>query len=139
MIFHSKLVKKQDLVYFLNMKILIFILVLAISAQPLQAGFCDMDLEKNQKTSHHMTDSDQEDSDQEISDQDRHDCCDSDQADSQDGCDGQMNCGFCFASVPALPGMIRHNPVWANHYFMDYSSAAVLPSHSTPLFRPPIS
>jgi len=36
------------------MKLLILILVLATSAQPLQAGFCDMDMEKNQETSHHI-------------------------------------------------------------------------------------
>jgi len=34
------------------MKFLILILVLAISIQPLQAGPCDMDMEKSQETSH---------------------------------------------------------------------------------------
>lgn len=57
---YLKLVKRQVLVYFLNMKFLILFLVLAISAQPLQAGFCDMDMGKNQETPHHMDMSDSE-------------------------------------------------------------------------------
>jgi hypothetical protein len=57
------------------MKFLILILVLAISAQPLQAGFCDMDMEKSQKTSHHM----------EHYDHDAHDFCVSDDTGLQKG------------------------------------------------------
>jgi len=89
------------------MKLLILILVLAISAQPLQAGFCgDMDMEKSQETAHHM----------EHSDNDGHDCCDSDDADSIEGCDSEMMCGFCFASVSAFPNMLKVNANWAHQY-----------------------
>ena len=49
------------------MKFLILILVLAISAQPLQAGVCDMDMEQSQETTHPM----------DMSGSDGHDCCDS--------------------------------------------------------------
>jgi len=111
------------------MKLLILFLIVAISAQPLQAGFCDMDMEKSQESSHHM----------ELSDQDGHDCCDSDDSDTQEGCDGEMNCGFCFASVSALPSMIKMSATWTHDYSQGFSSGVVLPSHSSPPFRPPIS
>jgi len=117
------------------MKLLILILVLAISVQPLQAGFCDMDMEKNQEPSHHMGQMDQMDQ----SDQDSHDCCDSDNSDSQEGCDGDMQCGFCFANVSAFPSMIKVNVSWVHQYSLDFSSEFILPSHSSPPFRPPIS
>jgi len=111
------------------MKFLILMLVLAISSQPLQAGFCDMDMETGQETSHHMEDSDH----------DSHDCCDPENTDGQEGCDSEMQCGPCFASVSALPGMIKVNPIWGNHQSWNLSSGIVLPSHSSPPFRPPIS
>jgi len=123
------LVTLQVLVYFKNMKFLILILVLAISAQPLQAGFCDMDMEKSQESSHHMDHSDQK----------GHDCCDKDNTDSQEGCDSDMNCGPCYVSVSALPGLVKVNPAWGQHYFPDLASGVALLSHSSPPFRPPIS
>ena len=111
------------------MKLLILFLVLAISAQPLQAGFCDMDMGKNQETPHHM----------DISDSEGHDCCDTDEADSQEGCDSGMNCGMCFVSVSALPSIFKINASWGQPIYHQISSSATLPSHSSPLFRPPIS
>jgi hypothetical protein len=110
------------------MKLLILFLIVAISAQPLQAGFCDMEMEEGQESSHHM----------EPSEQTGHDCCGSDASGAQEGCDGEMNCGFCFASVSALPGMIRINATWTINFSPDISSGVVLPSHSSPPFRPPI-
>ena len=114
------------------MKFLILILVLAISTQPLQAGFCDGDMEKNQETSHNMDQMNH-------SDHESHDCCDSDDSDSQEGCDSAMKCGFCSANVPALPIILKLNSAWAHQYYLDFSAEFVLPSHSSPLFRPPIS
>jgi hypothetical protein len=111
------------------MKFLILMLVLMISTQPLQAGFCDMDMEKSQNTPHQM----------EHSDHDGHDCCDSDDTDSQKGCDSEMNCGFCSTSVSALPGMIKINATLVHQYSQNFSSGVALPSHSSPPFRPPIS
>jgi hypothetical protein len=113
------------------MKFLILILVLAISAQPLQAGFCDMDMdmEKSQETSHHMDNSDD----------DGHDCCDKNDTDSQEGCGSEMNCGPCFVSVSTLPSLMKVIPVWGHLHYQDLSSDVVLPSHSSPPFRPPIS
>jgi hypothetical protein len=111
------------------MRILILLLVLAISTQPLQAGICDMDMEKGQESSHHTQESENNE----------HDCCDSDDSDSKDGCDGEMKCGFCFANVSALPDFIKANSTWVSHFSLDLSSGVILPIHSSPPFRPPIS
>ncbi len=115
--------------YFNDMKVLIFILVLAISAQPLQAGFCDMDMGKAQQKTHHM----------DKSEPGNHDCCDPDRTDSPDGCDGGMNCGSCFLHASALPSVMKFTPTWEHTYSLDISTGLVLPSHSSPPFRPPIS
>lgn len=109
------------------MKFLIFILILAISAQPLQAGFCDMD--SSQESSHHM----------EQSEDAGHDCCDSEDPESQQDCDGEMHCGFCSANVSAVPDVPKIDQSWTNGYSLNLSSGIVLPSHSSPPFRPPIS
>jgi len=111
------------------MKLLILFLVFAISTQPLQAGFCDMDLEKNQQDSHHMDDSDDA----------GHDCCDSDDAESQQDCASGMDCGMCFVNATALPSAMKFTPAWEHGYYTNFSSALILPSHSSPPFRPPIS
>ena len=119
-------------VNFKHMKFLILFLVLTIGVQPLQAGVCDMDMEKDQVSSHHMQDSDEGD----------HDCCDADEpedSDSQPGCGNMMYCGSCNATFSPLSGVYRFNDDWANQYSLALSSDSLLPSHSTPLFRPPIT
>jgi hypothetical protein len=116
------------------MKLWILILVLAISAQPLQAGFCDMDMEKNQETSHEMDHSGMDHSDQES-----HKCCDSDDSDSPTGCDSSMNCGPCFVSASMISNLTKFSSTIAHQHTPDISSGVALPSHTTPLFRPPIS
>jgi hypothetical protein len=115
------------LVYCFEMRFLILMLVLAISAQPLQAGSCDMDV--GQEASHHS----------EQSEDTGHDCCDPDDSESPQGCDGNMNCGFCSANVPALSRTLKVTAVWANSHSPGITSGVVLPSHSSPPFRPPIS
>ena len=117
------------LVYFEKMRVLVLFLILAISAQPLQAGSCDMDVEHGQESSHHM----------EPSGLDGHDCCDPESTDSSEGCDGGMDCGFCFVSVSALSGPPRIAVFWSHHDMPETGSGVVLPSHSSPPFRPPIS
>ena len=112
-----------------SMKFLILILVLAISIQPLQAGFCDMDMEKSQETSHHM----------ERSDDGNHDCCDSDDSDSQSGCESSMHCGPCHVFFSTLPSIYKFNSSWVTRYSSELSSNVVFPSHSAPPFRPPIA
>jgi hypothetical protein len=125
---------QQVFVYFLNMKFWVLILVLAISVQPLQAGFCDMNLEESPETSHQM-----DHSGQDPSGTGGHDCCGSDDSDSPAGCDGDMNCGPCFVSVSAIPSFTRFTTVVVRPDAPTLPSGVVLPSHTAPPFRPPIS
>jgi hypothetical protein len=118
--------KRFDFNY-IEMKFLILMLVLMISTQPLQAGFCDMDM--SQETSH-LT---------QQSDDTGHDCCDPGDSETPQGCGGNMHCGSCSANVPALPDSLKVKPDWVNYYSPGLSSGVVLPSHSSPPFRPPIS
>lgn len=98
-----------------------------ISIQPLQAGVCDMDT--SQDVPHHMEQPEGGD----------HDCCDSDDSDSQSGCEGMMHCAPCNASFSTLPGIFKFNARWVTHYSQELSSSVVQPSHSSPPFRPPIA
>jgi hypothetical protein len=109
------------------MKFLTLMLVMMISTQPLQAGFCDMDM--SQDNSHHP----------EQSEDTSHDCCDTDDSETPQGCDGNMHCGFCSANTSALPDTLKVKPTWVNYYSPNLLSGIVLPSHSSPPFRPPIS
>jgi len=111
------------------MRILIFILVLAINIQPLQAGFCDMDMGKGQDSSHHMNHFDDE----------NHDCCDSDDSGSQAGCEGSAHCGPCQAFFSTLPSVYQFQSSWVGRYSPELSSNVVFPNNSAPPFRPPIA
>jgi hypothetical protein len=113
------------------MRLLALILALAISAQPLQAGFCDMDMGKGQETGHYMDDAADT----------GHDCCDTDDADLQQeqGCDGMAHCAPCFLSTPVLPVMTRLQLAWTPQHAESAWLDPVLANHSSPPFRPPIS
>ena len=113
------------------MKLLVFILALAIVSPPLQAGFCDMDMGQNQETPQHMDGAADT----------GHDCCDEGDTDPQQeqGCDGKTHCAPCFVSAPVLPilaGMqLDRSPQHAESTLMDL----ILASRASPPFRPPIS
>jgi hypothetical protein len=111
------------------MKLLALILVLAISAQPLQVGACDMDMENSQDSTRQM----------DSSGPDGHDCCDTEDSDSDEGCGAGMHCGMCFVSVSAIFSIPRVVPVWSHPVYLESSSGLILPSHSAPPFRPPIA
>jgi len=111
------------------MRLLILILVLAISAQPMQAGACDMSMDDNQEATHHM----------DMSGSSGHDCCDTEDSNSDKGCDAGMNCGMCFVSVSAMFSIPRVVPVWSHPVYLESSSGVILPSHASPPFRPPIA
>jgi len=88
-----------------------------------------MDMEKNQETSHHM----------DRSDDGNRDCCDSDDSDSQSGCESSMHCGPCHVFFSTLPSVYKFNSNWVARYSSRIFSDVVFPSHSSPLFRPPIA
>jgi len=118
------------------MRFLILILILALSSQALQAGCCDVDMEKKQGTPHQVNHSGGSD----------HDCCDTDDSDdpvdpgSPPHCGNVLHCGTCSTIFsPILPDVYVFNANWLTTYTTDFSSEAVLPSHSVPPFRPPIA
>lgn len=112
------------------MKLLAAMLVLMIAAQPVQAGFCDMDL-SGDSSSHagmqHGMDTDSS----------AHDCCQSPDRDRDMGC-SDMPCGTCVAGVLAIPpasSLPALTPVGA---LINLYEGVITPSHSSPPFRPPI-
>ena len=110
------------------MKFLILFLVLSISAQPVQAVQCDIDMETGSLLTHYL----------EHSDHNTPDGCDIDRPDLKNGCDNAIQCVFCGATV-SLISAHSIDTEWGSRYSPDLSTGVILPSHSLPPFRPPIS
>ena len=113
------------------MRTLILILVLAISAQPLQAGYCDMESAGDgTAAAHHMGDDGA----------DGHGCCDPDPSDTVDTCLGDMHCRLCTAGVLLMPELPRFDSAgWPTARLGVLRDAGPAPSHAAPPYRPPIS
>jgi len=112
------------------MKLMTLILVLAMGFPPLQAGYCDMDsgaVSPNQMMAHDHGDAPD------------HGCCDPGRPDSQDNCGGEMLCGACGISVSTLPVIYNVQRTALHLPALNFSSGEITPSHSPPLYRPPIS
>jgi hypothetical protein len=109
------------------MRLIVLFLVLVISIPPLQAGYCDM--ETGQAASHQMH----------HGNGGGHKCCDPEQPESQHGCGGDMLCGFCSANVSTLLIVYNVHLVPVQMHIRNFSSGAIAPPHSSPLYRPPIS
>ena len=114
-----------------TMRILTLVLIMAICAQPLQAGFCAMGMEQGQTVAMDMP-----------MDKDHgggHDCCDTEAPGAEDTCEGGSPCGHCTVASPALPSVLRVPVAWQPAGAFDFSAGVLPPSHSSPPFRPPIS
>jgi hypothetical protein len=116
------------------MKLLVAMLVLMIAAQPVQAGFCDMDL-SGDSTSHadmqHRMDAENS----------AHDCCQSSHVGSDPGRDNgcsDMPCGTCVAGVQAISPAASLPALAPVGVYIDLHEGVITPSHSSPPFRPPI-
>lgn len=113
------------------MKLLAAILVFLIAAQPVQAGFCDMDMQGNpdaaQEQQHHSE-----------SESDRHGCCDPSEGEEGLPCSDKMHCGSCSTSVAAIPiaAVPAAAPGWTTP--APLNSGVIAPSHTSPPYRPPI-
>lgn len=109
------------------MKTLLLIIAVALYTQPVQAGHCDMgeDPADQQHIEHHMDQG--------------HDCCADESSQEKPDCGHAIQCGSCATGV----FMASVVPVIATAP-QDSISTGLLadqypPSHSEPLFRPPIS
>jgi hypothetical protein len=114
------------------MKTLVLFLIITISIQPVQAGFCDM--ESGQSAAHHQDAS----HDMESGHDEGGPCCDSAQPESTQDCDSDMQCGFCAAGVSAVFATQKVDLMHLIHNSGHLSSGVVTSSHSHPPFRPPI-
>jgi len=112
------------------MKFIALFLIIAISVQPVQAGGCGM--ETGQASSHQMQNMPSDD-------HDAHKCCDPGQAQTRQDCGGEMLCGFC--NIPPSTVHVPHlGPVvWTYTQSLNSEPGTLSPSHSSPLYRPPIS
>ena len=113
------------------MRVLTLILILAISAQPLQAGFCAMGMDQGQAAAM--------DQSMDMDHGDAHDCCDTGSPEPGETCDGGSHCGHCTVASPALPSVLRVPVAWQSAGEFEFFAGILLPSHSSPPFRPPIS
>jgi hypothetical protein len=113
------------------MRILTLILILAVSAQPLQAGFCAMGMDQGQAAAMDMP--------MGMDHGGGHDCCDTEAPESEETCEGGSHCGHCTVASPALPSVLRVPVAWLPAGEFEFSAGVLLPSHSSPPFRPPIS
>jgi hypothetical protein len=113
------------------MKFLAAILVCMIAAQPVQAGFCDMDMGRDSSPDagqqHHPD-----------GPSDGHACCDPEDDSEGSTCSDRMHCGSCATGVAAiLPAYLPASlPVLAGP--LPLSGGVIAPAHDAPPYRPPI-
>jgi hypothetical protein len=112
------------------MKYLVLLLILAITAQPLQAGSCDM--ESDHADSHSMEQMDH-------GSDGMPDCCDSDDEEIRADCDIQMSCAACALATPAVSGLQCTSLMSLAGFPQTISAGEITPDHSCPPFHPPIS
>lgn len=112
------------------MKVLVALLVFMIAAQPVQAGFCGLDLSGAADPHASMQHG-------QGLDASSHDCCQPADADDPDqGC-SDMPCGTCTAGVQAAAFAAHLAVQLLTFRETVLSEGQVTPSHSYPPFRPP--
>jgi hypothetical protein len=108
------------------------ILGLLIAAQPLQAGFCDMEATADAAPHAGM----QHDSDQRAS---GHDCCQPPDSEESRDCNDMLQCAPCATALPAVPAMFPEVRYAGDPHRAGPDHGRLTPSHSVPPFRPPIT
>ena len=122
------------------MKILSVILVLMIAAQPVQAGFCDMEPSGGAPQPMNMQHADMQHEGMQHEmghDGASHDCCAAANPDSGPGCDTLDQCGSCMAGTAAVPTFNTPYALPAFGSRVLLATDQVLPSHAAPPYRPP--
>lgn len=116
------------------MKLLVALLVLMLAAQPVQAGFCDVDLSGGDDPHAAMQHG-------QWPGKSAHDCCpggdSGPDSNTESGC-ADMPCGFCTAGVPAIPLAASLGSPQPTERDTVLSDGQISPSHTSPPFRPPI-
>jgi hypothetical protein len=116
------------------MKLLAALLVFMIAAQPVQAGFCDLDLSGDADPHAAMQHGSE-------SNGSGHECCQNagsgPDGDSGSNC-SDLPCGFCIAGVQAIPPAASVAAMLPTQRETVLSDGQIAPSHTSPPFRPPI-
>jgi hypothetical protein len=119
------------------MKLLAAILVFMIAAQPVQAGFCDMQ-PSGDSAAHSGMQHDGMQHDMKGEGHSGHDCCAPADNTHGENCDNLVQCGTCavaaavFSLIPAIASV----PELALRSYLNDSG--VPHSHASPPYRPPI-
>jgi hypothetical protein len=122
------------------------ILVLMIAAQPVQAGFCDMEPSDGTPRYAHTEHAGmqhagmqhagmQDDGGQGAA---SHDCCTAD-PESTPSCDPLDQCGSCTTGLAAVPALNGPNAMPPYSHRVLLTPGQVAPSHASPPYRPPTS
>lgn len=115
-----------------QMKLLtLMVLILAISTQPLLAGSCAMVMGQGGSAGVEMP--------MDMDHGDGHDCCDTGATETEEPCEGGAHCGHCTVVSPALSSVLKLSVAWHAASEFAFDGGILLPSHSSPPFRPPIS
>lgn len=129
-------------------KYLTLLLILALSLPPLQAESCDMqhgDSPDQQSQQHQQAMDSASHGSMDMSHEmngskhDMHGCCAVDPDVQNQDCGATMDCGTCsaFVSLPSSIAMISGQSAFS--YSASMRSGLIVPSHSFPPYRPPIS
>jgi len=116
------------------------ILVLLIAAQPVQAGFCDMQPSDGAPQPVSMQHAGMQHAGMQHEpgpDGVSHDCCSSANPESDPGCAGLDQCGSCTAGLAAVPALSRACALPAASDRVLPIAGQLAPSHAAPPYRPP--
>jgi hypothetical protein len=116
------------------MKFVASLLVLFLVAQPLQAGFCAMEMAGQpaaQSSMKHMHGG--------MERSQSHDCCKQQAPKQKHDCSSSNHCGACAAGHSAVPVRAAALQIPESIYRFSVVEPGLPPSHSSPPFRPPIS
>jgi hypothetical protein len=119
------------------MKLLAAILVFMIAAQPVQAGFCDMQ-PSGDSAAHAGMQHDGIQHDMQGKGQPAHDCCAPAGEDGGGNCDNMVQCGACSVAAAAVFVLPAIGPVPDLVFRSCLNDSDVPPSHASPPYRPPI-
>jgi hypothetical protein len=119
------------------MKLLAAILVFMIAAQPVRAGFCDMQ-PSGDSAAHGSMQHGGMQHDMPGEGHPAHDCCAPAGEDGGENCDSMVQCGACSVAAAAVFALPAIGPVPDLAFRSGLNDSDVPPSHASPPYRPPI-
>ncbi|MFT5770508.1 MAG: hypothetical protein ACI9H8_002497 [Lysobacterales bacterium] len=115
------------------MKTFFLVSAIILYGQPMQAGYCDMGTEQSPEQNTTVIDGLHGDL------EGTGDCCNDETSQPSNDCDGAAHCGSCVVSATAVIELSRYIVDLQTGQPFALSIPGLAPSHSVPLYRPPIS